>query len=46
MAGIEPRSLQRSEVVALVSVDWERSFGWLRAMSFLEVRPGEITFHD
>ena len=45
LAGIEPRSLQRSEVVALLSVDSERSFGWLRAMGFLEVRPGAITFH-
>jgi len=45
LAGIEARSLQRCEVVALLRVDSERSFGWLCAMGFFKVRPGEITFH-
>lgn len=44
LVGIEPPSLQGTEVEALTGVDSERSVRWWRAMGFPEVTPGEIAF--
>jgi len=44
LVGIEPPSLQRSDVEALAGVDSARSVRWWRAMGFPEVTPGEIAF--
>ncbi len=44
LVGIEPPSLQRTEVEALAGVGSERSVRWWRAMGFPEVTPGEIAF--